>query len=277
METADRIYECRARGIFRKNGVIPLAGDHAVISVLADGTGSLEEILPRRNLLLRPPVANVDRLIIVVSVHDPEPNILIIDTIIAIAENSGIEPVLIFSKIDMQSADSIYKIYLQSGITCFCTSSATGEGISGIKSFLTGKVTVLAGNSGVGKSSLLNAVFQDLHLQTGETSRKLGRGKHTTRQVELLKLKNGGYVADTPGFSSISLENSGVSKENLQYCFREFTPFLDRCRFTSCSHTCEKGCAVLQAVKDGKISQSRHNSYAAMYREMKEWKEWTKR
>lgn len=277
VETLERVYECRARGIFRKNGTSPLAGDHVKICVSVDGSGSVEEILPRRNQLSRPPVANIDQLVIVVSTCEPSPNTLIIDRMIIEAEAAGVEPVLVISKVDLQDADSLSEIYRNAGIRLFCVSSLNEEGVGKVEKILTGKTTAFTGNSGVGKSTLLNSMFQGLHLQTGEISQKLGRGRHTTRQVELLKLNGGGYVIDTPGFSSLDYCSSAVTKDNLAYCFREFVPYLNQCRFTSCSHTCESGCAVIQAMKDGIISQSRHDSYTEIYREMKEVKEWQKK
>jgi len=271
------VYECRARGIFRKNHVTPLAGDKVEISVMPDNTGTICSILPRKNYFDRPPVANIDRLAMVVSVTDPKPNILVLDTIIALAESRNIEPALIFSKVDLKDASLLYEEYKHAGFECFCVSSSTGEGVSDIKPFLSGKVTAFAGNTGTGKSSLLNAVFKGLDLPTGETSKKLGRGRHTTRQVELLRTGGGGYAADTPGFSSIDISNYGdINKDNLQYFFREFRPYLGRCMFTSCSHTCEKGCGILQAVENGEISKSRHDSYNAIYRKIKELRKWKK-
>ncbi|MCI1966534.1 MAG: ribosome small subunit-dependent GTPase A [Oscillospiraceae bacterium] len=278
VETADRVYECRARGIFRKNKVTPLAGDFVRISAEPDGTGTVDEILPRRNCLLRPPVANLDQLVIVVSACEPSPNLLNTDRVIAAALDKGIEPVLVFSKTDLMPVRALEEIYANTGIRRFSISCETGEGVQGVLQILAGKTTAFTGNSGVGKSTLLNSMFRGLDLQTGEISHKLGRGRHTTRKVQLLKLDGGGYVADTPGFSSITLEKSDrISKENLPLCFPEFLPYLQQCRFTSCSHTCEKGCAVLQAVRDGKISESRHESYTAMYREMDGIREWNKK
>jgi ribosome biogenesis GTPase / thiamine phosphate phosphatase len=278
VETADRIYECRARGIFRKNGITPLAGDLVNISVGPDGTGAIEEILPRRNFLFRPPVANLDQLVIVVSSCEPSPNFLNTDRTIAMALDKGIEPILVFTKSDLMPVEPLQEIYSATGIRCFGVSCKTGEGVEDVKRILPEKITAFTGNSGVGKSTLLNCMFQDLNLQTGEISRKLGRGRHTTRKVELLKLENGGYVADTPGFSSITLEKNHVlDKKNLPHCFPEFIPYLGQCRFSSCSHTCEKGCAVLQAVQEGTISRSRHESYVAMYRELDGIKEWQKK
>lgn len=278
VRAVDQIYECRARGIFRKNGVTPLAGDHAAISTQPDGTGTVEEILPRKNFLLRPPIANLDQLVVVISSCEPSPNLLNTDRTIATALNKGIEPILVFSKMDLQSVEPLREIYATTGLRWFCVSCPTGEGVRELELTLPGKITAFTGNSGVGKSTLLNNMFHNLNLQTGEISRKLGRGRHTTRKVELLRLPEGGYVADTPGFSSITLEKSDrIAKEDLPDCFPEFVPYLSQCRFTSCSHTCEKGCAVLQAVQDGTISRSRHESYVAMYHEMDGIKEWDKK
>ena len=275
MEVSGTTYECKPRGIFRKNKIIPFVGDHVNISLESNGTGSIEEILPRRNFLTRPPISNIDQLIIVVSVCEPVPSTLIIDKIIAAAEDKGIEPVLVISKTDLRDSKWLCDIYAKTGIPYFLISSATGEGVSSIQNLLHGKITAFTGNSGVGKSSLLNCINSSLHLQTAEISQKLGRGKHTTRQVELIKLEGDAYVADTPGFSSIQIERYDVlNKDNLQFCFREFTPYLNQCKFTSCSHTCEKGCAVIQAVNEGLISASRHESYNTMYHEVNELKEW---
>ena len=261
--------------MFRKKGITPLAGDLVEIRLGEDGTGYVEEILPRKNFLTRPPVANIDQLIVVTSVCDPSPNTLLIDEAIAAAEDKEIEPVVVVSKTDLESGEWLRDIYEKAGIPFFAVSSVTDEGIEAVKSLLKGKVTAFTGNSGVGKSSLLNRIDPRLALETGEISQKLGRGRHTTRKVELLKLGNDTYVADTPGFSSISLEQCDlVRKENLQFCFREFEPYRNQCKFPSCSHTCEKGCAVLQAVQEGQIHLSRHTSYVAMYNEVKDLKEW---
>lgn len=275
VETEEQLYSCKARGVFRKKGITPLAGDLVEIRLGEDGTGYVEEILPRKNFLTRPPVANIDQLIVVTSVCDPSPNTLLIDEAIAAAEDKEIEPVVVVSKTDLESGEWLRDIYEKAGIPFFAVSSVTDEGIEAVKSLLKGKVTAFTGNSGVGKSSLLNRIDPRLALETGEISQKLGRGRHTTRKVELLKLGNDTYVVDTPGFSSISLEQCDlVRKENLQFCFREFEPYRNQCKFPSCSHTCEKGCAVLQAVQEGQIHLSRHTSYVAMYNEVKDLKEW---
>ena len=275
VEAADTLYECKARGLFRKKKVTPYVGDHVVIRLEDDGTSTIEEILPRKNFLIRPPIANIDQLILVVSVCGPSPSTLIMDKTIAAAEEKGIEPVLVISKTDLQDCEWLMDIYRTTGIPLLTISSVTGEGVDAVQERLQGKISAFTGNSGVGKTSLLNQIDSRLHLQTGEISQKLGRGRHTTRQVDLLKLSKETYVADTPGFSAISLERCDlIKKERLPYCFREFIPFLNQCKFTTCSHTCEKGCAVLQAVEDGIISKSRHESYVAMYQEVKDLKEW---
>lgn len=275
MEAAGMVYVCRARGLFRKNKISPMTGDTVRIQAEKDGTGYIEEIMPRKNFLVRPPVSNIDQLMIVVSVCDPAPNFFVIDKTIAAAEDKRIEPIMVISKTDLQSGGQIEEIYRKAGFLCFSVSSATGDGVEAVRPRLAGKITAFTGNSGVGKSSLLNRIAPGLNLETGEISYKLGRGRHTTRQVELIRLGENTYVADTPGFSSIQIERYDlVRKEDLQYCFREFEPYRNHCRFTSCSHVCEKGCAVIRAVEEGKISRSRHDSYAAMYAEVKEIKEW---
>ena len=275
VETPEGIYTCTARGKFRKARISPYAGDRVRILGEEDGTGALEEILPRKNFLVRPPIANIDQLFIVTSLRDPSPDPLILDKTIAAAELEQIAPVLVLTKTDLDDASPLQKIYSVAGIPCFAVSSVTGEGVDQVGALLEGRISAFTGNSGVGKSTLLNALFPDLQLKTGEISQKLGRGRHTTREVELYKLEGGGYVADTPGFSTFDIERYRMTdKEKLAFGFREFTPYLGACQFSSCSHTCEKGCAVLQAVEEGKIPRSRHESYCAMYQEIKDVKQW---
>ena len=275
VETPEGIYTCTARGKFRKARISPYAGDRVRILGEEDGTGALEEILPRKNFLVRPPIANIDQLFIVTSLRDPSPDPLILDKTIAAAELEQIAPVLVLTKTDLDDASSLQKIYSVAGIPCFAVSSVTGEGVDQVGALLEGSISAFTGNSGVGKSTLLNALFPDLQLKTGEISQKLGRGRHTTREVELYKLEGGGYVADTPGFSTFDIERYRMTdKEKLAFGFREFAPYLGACQFSSCSHTCEKGCAVLQAVEEGKIPRSRHESYCAMYQEVKDVKQW---
>lgn len=274
VEAAGTVYECRARGVFRKKNMSPLVGDLVTAVVLEDGTGTVSEITPRKNQLVRPPIANLDQLILVVSICDPAPSTLVIDKMIAAAEEQGIEPVLVVSKTDLQDAGWLRAIYEKAGIPFYAVSSVTGEGVEAVRPLLQGKITAFTGNTGAGKSSLLNCIDPAFGLATGEISQKLGRGRHTTRHVELLPVE-GGYVADTPGFSFIQIERYNmVKKEDLQFYFREFAPYLQSCRFVSCSHVKEKGCAVLEAVEKGQISPSRHESYVAMYNEVKDIKEW---
>ena len=263
--------------MFRKRGTPPLAGEWVQICI-DNNTGTIEEIFPRKNMLVRPPCANIDQMFLVTSVCDPSPNLLVLDKMIAVAEDQEMEPILVISKTDLQSPHELENIYRKVGIQVIEVSSVSGQGIAQIKMLLKDKISVFTGNSGVGKSSLLNCISPEFRQETGIISSKLGRGKHTTRQVELLKLPCGGYVADTPGFSTMDMERYNiVKKEHLQYCFREMKPYITQCKFSSCSHTCEKGCAVLRAVEQGEITQSRHNSYTAMYEQVKDKKEWERK
>lgn len=274
VQTREKLIECRARGLFRKQGIAPVAGDIAVVSSENDG-GFIMELLPRKNILVRPPVANLDCLVIVSSVAEPVPNLLVNDKLIAVAELKSIEPLLVFTKDDLESAEKYAAVYRQAGFAAYCVSSVTGEGVDEVRRALQGKLAAFAGNSGVGKSSLLNRIDPRLGLATGEISHKLGRGRHTTRKVELFAQPGGGYIADTPGFSSMDIERFElVYKEDLEHCFREFAPFLGRCRFTGCSHRGEKGCAVTAAVERGELPLSRYQSYLAMYEEVKDVKPW---
>ncbi len=274
VEVDDRIYECKARGVFRKRGCTPLVGDKVVIDVPQDGYCSINSICERKNSLVRPAVANLDVLFIVSSVVEPNVNTYIIDKMISAAVSKSIEPVVVFSKTDLQSCEKYIDIYKRSNIKVIEYSSVSKKGLEEIKAILNGKVSAFSGNTGVGKSTLLNALFPDLSLETGEISDKLGRGRHTTRTVELFKCR-GGYVADTPGFSTVDLDRYEIiKKDDLQYCFPEFTDYVTKCQFTSCAHICEKGCAVIEAVKNGFIPESRHNSYVRMYNEVKDIKDW---
>lgn len=272
-----REYECKARGSFRKSGDSPVVGDRVTISVPDDGFASIEEILPRRNKLKRPALANVDVLIIVCSTVDPDPNFTVIDKMTAAAINSNMTPVIVVSKNDLKSGDKIAGIYKNSGFPVFLCSPEDDEESERLKNYLKGKTAAFTGNSGVGKSTLINRIFPQLQLQTGQISRKLGRGRHTTRAVELFEI-DGCFVADTPGFSTVDLQRYEIiDKTQLQYCFPEFEKYIGECKFTSCSHTCEKGCRILQAVQDGDIESSRHNSYVSMYNEVKDIKLWERR
>ena len=270
------IIECRARGVFRKQKLTPLVGDK--VSVETDGKSStVTDIYERRNSLVRPPVANIDKLVIISSVKEPVPNIPIIDKLTAIAVDKNIEPVVVFSKADLGDASGYVEIYKKAGIESFAVSSVTGEGIENFRKIFDSSVCVLTGNTGVGKSSVLNAIEPELALATAHISNKLGRGRHTTRTVELYEIC-GGFIADTPGFSSLDFENSEIIlKENLQFCFPEFSEYIGHCKFVSCAHIGEKGCRICQAVSDGDIGESRHESYKMMYDEVKDYKEWEHR
>ncbi len=275
VEAADAVFECKAKGSFRKKNITPLVGDNVVIEV-DETKGTVAEILDRKNFLVRPPVANIDRLFIVSSVLDPKPNLYVIDKLSAFAVFHNIEPIIVFSKCDLADYSDYEKIYSRSKMKTVCCSSVNNQGIDEIQKLIDGNVCAFTGNSGVGKSSILNAICPELALATNETSSKLGRGKHTTRIVSLYKIGNG-FVADTPGFSSIDFENTSerIFKDELPECFPEFADFSESCKFSlSCSHTNDKGCAILKAVDDGIIAKERHESYVKMYDEVKNFKKW---
>lgn len=267
---------CRARGRFRHQKITPLVGDRVAFTRLPDGTGALEEILPRKNRFQRPAVANIDQLVLVVSGAIPVTDPFLIDRVTALADSKeGCDCLICINKRDLDPADNLFGIYTKAGFPTLRVSAATGEGIPDLAAAITGKVSAFTGNSGVGKSSILNALEPGFGLQVGEVSEKLGRGRHTTRHVELYRLANGAIVADTPGFSSFDAERMELlRKEDLGGAFREFRPYLDQCRFVGCSHTKEQGCAVLEAVAAGEIPASRHESYLRLYEQAKEIKDW---
>ncbi len=274
VEAADKIYECKAKGIHRKKGLSPLAGDNVQITVNDEGYCSLDKIYERKNSLVRPPVANVDKLFVLASTCEPVPSTLVIDKMTAIAQNKGIECVIVFTKEDLKSDDGLAEIYRKSGFETYTVSSATGAGLDEIRKAIDGNICVFCGNSGVGKSTLLNALIPSLALETGEISEKLGRGRHTTRHVELFSVGSG-YIADTPGFAAIDLTaDEIILKDELAFCFKEFLPYLGTCKFSSCAHLNDKGCAICRAIENGEIMKSRHESYTAMYNEVKNIKEW---
>lgn len=277
IQAAGEIYECRARGIFRKEKISPVVGDRVKITVRENGENTVDEIFPRKNLLSRPPLANIDRLIIIVSSCEPRPSCLAIDKLTVLAEYKNIEPIIVFTKSDLKSVDDLLEIYKKTGVKAFSVCSKTGEGIEKIKPLFKDNISALTGNSGVGKSTLLNAVAPSLSLETGSISDKLGRGRHTTRRVELFKIL-GGYVADTPGFSALDVgKDEFISKEALPFYFKEFKEYLGKCKFSTCSHINDKGCKILEAADSGRIPISRHKSYAAIYGELKNIKEWEKK
>ncbi|MBO5462268.1 MAG: ribosome small subunit-dependent GTPase A [Clostridia bacterium] len=275
VEAAGEVYECKARGAFRKKKITPLAGDNVTITVREGRENTIDEISDRKNFLLRPPVANIDTLIIVSSIKEPVPSLLVIDKMTAIAVDKGIKPCVVFSKSDLGDTSEYEEVYKKAGIEVASVCCKTGEGIEAVKEMIGDGITVFTGNTGVGKSSLLNCIDERFSLATGEISDKLGRGRHTTREVTLYHIGNG-LVADTPGFSSLDIEQSSevILKENLPFCFPEFQDYLGKCKFTSCSHTVEKGCVILDALKNGLIDKNRHESYISMYNDVKDLKDW---
>ena len=275
VEASEHTYECRARGILRKQEITPLVGDRCIISVPDNGLPMVDSIEERKNSLIRPAVANIDKLFIVISACKPAPNPLITDRLIAAAEYADIEPIIITTKVDITDCSKIEDIYRKAGYKVIRADYSRKDSIELIKEELKGCISAFAGNSGVGKSTLLNVIEPDLQLKTSDISEKLGRGRHTTRTVELYPLSFGGKIADTPGFSSFDGKLGFIiDKEKLPFCFREFNEHIENCRFTSCTHLCEKGCAVIEAVKNGTIAASRHESYCIMYGESQNIKSW---
>ncbi|WP_346668879.1 ribosome small subunit-dependent GTPase A [uncultured Subdoligranulum sp.] len=273
VRTPDGVVECKARGIFRKRGITPVAGDNVELS--ADGA-MIEEILPRKNVFVRPPVANLDVLFIVASTTQPVPSTLVLDQLAAAAIYKGVQPVLVVTKADLAAADQLAQDYATSGIPLIPLHYESGEGLDEIRQYIRGHLCAFCGNSGVGKSTLLNALAPELKRETGQISQKLGRGRHTTREVEVFEIC-GGRLADTPGFASLEAQKlCRIPKEELQHTFPEFEPHFGQCRFTGCSHRSEVGCAVRDAVEQGAISKSRYASYLAMYEEANARKEWEK-
>ena len=275
VDTGSELLTCRARGKFRKDGISPLVGDRVEVRELGNGDGFLEKILPRRNAFARPAVANIDQLVVIASGAIPRTDPFLIDRVAAIAALKGCEVIILLNKCDLDSADELYGIYRAAGFQTLRVSAETGEGLEALKPLIAGKLSAFTGNSGVGKSSILNALDSEFHIQVGEVSDALGRGRHTTRHVELFRLSCGAEIVDSPGFSSFETDELNLElKHRLPETFREFGPYLDRCRFVGCSHTKEKGCAVLEAVRRGDIQKSRHDSYLRLYEELKPLKDW---
>ncbi len=272
------VYECKARGNFRKAGVSPVVGDTVKFTLTDDTHGIVESICNRKNLFNRPLVANIDKLFVVSAYSTPAPDTLMIDRLTALAVYNNIEPIIVFNKSDMGSFNDLYEIYAKAGFKTYIVSAKDNIGIDQLKSEMQNSVCAFSGNSGVGKSSILNALFPNLQLKTGEVSDKLGRGRHTTRHTELFFVGDEAYVVDTPGFSTVDTnEDLYDFKLSLADCFPDFSDYLGGCKFTSCSHTIEKGCAVIEAVRDGVIQKSRHESYVALMAELKDITAWNNR
>ena len=275
VDTGSEVLTCRARGKFRKEGISPLVGDRVEVQELGNGEGVVDKLLPRRNYFNRPAVANIDQLVVIASAAIPKTDPFLIDRVAALAALKDCEVVVLLNKCDLDRADELYEIYRKAGFQTLRVSAETGEGLEELKEIIRGKLSAFTGNSGVGKSSILNALDPEFRLKVGEISDALGRGRHTTRHVELFQLSCGAEIIDTPGFSSFESEELSLElKRRLPETFREFAPYLDDCRFVGCSHTKEKGCAVLEAMKQGRIQKCRHESYLRLHEELKPLKDW---
>ena len=273
VNTGAEVLECKAKGIFRKRRISPVAGDNVTLET-ENGGIVIAQIAERKNVFIRPPIANLDVLFLVASTTQPVPSTLVLDKLSAIAVDKGVQPVIICTKGDLAETEFLEKAYEKSTIPFIRVDYETGAGLEEIKGWIKGRLCAFCGNSGVGKSTLLNALAPQLGQQTGEISQKLGRGRHTTREVTIFEAF-GGRIADTPGFASLDTGRACyIPKENLELAFPEFRPYLGKCRFTGCAHRSETGCAVLAALEKGEISKTRYDSYAMMYDEVKDVKDW---
>ena len=277
VQLPEGVVTCRGRGILRKEQITPLTGDLVEIT-LEGGKGMVETVLPRSNSFIRPAVANVDALVLFAANVNPVTEPFLIDRVAAIAGDQNVPCILCVNKSDLDPAEQLQAIYKKAGFPVICTSAKTGQGIEELRQALKGKLTAFTGNSGVGKSSILNCLCPELTLATGEVSEKLGRGRHSTRHVELYCLGDDTYVMDTPGFSSFDTDQMDVIlKENLQYSFPDFAPCLGRCQFADCTHRSEPGCAVRARVEAGQISASRYDSYLRLYEKSAQIKQWERK
>ena len=274
VETEVGTVRCRARGKFRKDKITPLVGDRVLFQKSGD-QGYIQALLPRKNSFIRPAVANLDALVMMASQVNPVTEPFLIDRVAAIAAQQGVSLILVLNKCDLDPAEALFSIYRDTGMTVLRLSAKTGEGVEELRALLRGRVTAFTGNSGVGKSTLLNALWPEAEIPTGDVSEKLGRGRHTTRHVELFTLPDGARIMDTPGFSAFDTDQMDLGEpERLALAFPEFAPYLGRCRFDDCAHVREQGCAVLAALEAGKIHPSRHGSYVRLYETIKEQKPW---
>ena len=265
------IYECKAKGAFRREGIRPLPGDEVCFDIThaGDREGNITRILPRRNELIRPAASNIDQALVFFAVRQPDPNLNLLDRFLLLMEKNGIPSILCFNKSDLardEDREHMREFFAHTGYPLFFLSAKTGEGLKELTGCLKGKTTILAGPSGTGKSTFVNRVWPDAHMETGQISAKIERGRHTTRHCELIRLARDTYLADTPGFTSLSLDF--FEKEELESLFAEFIPYTNRCRFVGCSHIREPDCAVREAVREGKISAGRYEHYVMFYQEL---------
>ena len=273
VDSHDGVFQCKAKGIFRNKSIKPLVGDNVEFEITheEDKEGNITEILERDNELIRPAVANIDQAMIVFALKAPNPNVNLLDKLLVCMEYQNIETIICFNKTDIADkdfAEDLASIYRNAGYKVLFTSATENEGVEEVKKALKGKSTVFAGPSGVGKSSMLNAIKEDAVMETGDISEKIGRGKHTTRHSEIFKTDDDTYVFDTPGFGSLFIP--GMTKERLEDCFPEFSLYTNECRFIRCAHINEPDCAVKEALEENKIAESRYESYKAFYEELKE-------
>lgn len=269
------VYECKAKGIFRKDKIKPLVGDDVEIEVLneEEKLGNIVKILPRRSELIRPAVANIDQALVIFAAREPKPNLSLLDRFLVIMEKQDVPVIICFNKQDLCDEEEVGRlkgIYEACGYPVVLASAKQGEGIEEIKSLLRGKTTTVAGPSGVGKSSLTNLLQNEVQMETGEISKKLGRGRHTTRHSQIIQIEKDTWLYDTPGFTSFYVEE--IEKEELRFYFREFSKYEGTCRFQGCTHTHEPGCMVKNALEEGKISKERYENYLELYGELKEKK-----
>ena len=275
VESAQGLIECKARGKFRLDGTSPLVGDRVLCSLDAEGRGRIDKVEPRRNWFVRPAVANIDTLVFIASGTNPVTDPFLIDRVSVIAAESGCDLIVCVNKSDLHRADELFRIFKAAGFPVLRTSAETGEGLPELLELLRGKTCAFTGNSGVGKSSLLNRLLPGAEIETGEVSEKLGRGRHTTRHVQLYEIEKDTYVADTPGFASFDREMmQSIAKEDLAEDFIDFRPYLGQCRFHDCAHLREPGCAVTDAVARGELEESRYRSYTRLYELCAQQKFW---